>query len=52
MKICRAGDKEVDFRNDACLGGNTPGDMIVVGEGGRGENCLLYRWRRKSDLRP
>lgn len=35
-------------RNDACLGGNTPGDMIVVER--RGENCLLYRY--KSDLRP
>ena len=51
-EICRPGNKEVDFRNYACHGGNTPGDMIVLGKGGRGENCLLYRWRRRSDLRP
>ena len=51
-EICRPGNKEVDFRNYACHGGNTPGDMIVLGKGGRKENCLLYRWRRRSDLRP
>ena len=51
-ETCRPGNKEVDFRNYAWHGGNTPGDMIVLGEAGRGENCLLYRWRRRSDLRP